>query len=1213
MLSLVLAFLAVLGMRPMSAPDDVARTPSFAGRGQDRQSRLIKAYGRLPLGFEPNVGQSRRGGQATDARGDPVKYLARGRGYSIVLDSSGLAVPGAGTAPFSLRFLHSNREAVVEGEVELPGRSNYFIGNDPSRWRVNIPNYSRVRYRGVYPGVDAVLYGSGRELEWDFIVAPGSDPKGIALAIETGNSKFENRKSGIQNLKFQIDAGGDVVVPLQGGEIRLRKPTVYQELAGVRKQVSGSYVLRGNRQVGFKVGAYDATLPLVIDPVLSYSTFLGGGQSDIGYGVAADSSGNAYVAGSTGSIDFPTLGPAQSANAGNSDAFIAKLAADGSSLVYSTYLGGNGFDRATSIAVDSSGNAYVTGFTASADFPTTSGAFQTKPGGNGDAFIAKLNPSGSSLVYSTYLGGGGTDSGQGIAVDGSGNAFVSGSTASADFPTASALQAANAGATDAFVAKLNAAGSALVYSTYVGGGGADSGLAIALDSSGNAYVAGFTASTNFPVTAGTLQAAAKAGGDAFVFKLDSAGASLLYSTYLGGSGFDRANALAVDSSGNAFVAGFSASTDFPTTAGALKTTAGGNGDAFVTKLNALGTGAVYSTYLGGGDVDEALGVAVDASGNAFLTGYTRSSDFPVLNALQASFGGGTCGGVACLDGFVTELNAAGAALVYSTFLGGSGADVGESVALDSSGNAYVTGSTMSPNFPATAGAFQPTASGGVAAGDVFVTKVAPVDAPAVSLLPVKLSFGDQATNHTSAAKTVTLSNFGSASLAISSINATGDFAQTNACGTSVAAGDGNCSISVTFTPAATGNETGEVDITDNAAGSPHKIVLTGNGVTPAPAITLSPNKLSFSDQSVGTTSALQTVTLTNSGTAELDITNFAVNGEFAQTNNCPAALAEGANCTITVTFTPTATGSRTGSVVVTDNATGSPQSLSLSGNGVAVFSIASDRTSATLGRDAASTTFTISASAPSGFTSSITLSCTGGSPATCAFSPASINIGQTSTLTVSGLTSVTATDSLGITVNGVSGQQTATVGLTVLLGNFLFSASPPLVTVKAGDPADYTLTFAPINGFTSGVSLFCVNEKVLPMPQQTNCSFTPSSVTPDGMNPSTVKMTITTTARSLAPPGARPRPPFPPWIWIVALATLTTATFILKKSPAARATFVAIVLLYSVITCSCNDYFNPIVRGPAPVKGTPAGVFTVVITAKAANLTHTASVNLAVE
>jgi hypothetical protein len=611
-----------------------------------------------------------------------------------------------------MKLVGANPAAPLSGVDELPGKANYFIGNDPKKWRRNVPTYTRVRYEEVYPGIDLEFYGTQQgQLEYDFVVAPGADPRAIRLALAGAE-------------KLELDGRGNLHVALLTDEVRFHKPVLYQEFGGERQEVAGSFNLAGTEQVGFEVGDYDRTRPLIIDPVLAYSTYLGGGGMDHGGDIAVDTAGNTYVVGSTTSTNFPTASPLQGTHGGGSwDVFIAKLNAAGNGLGYSTYLGGNDRDAGGAIAVDAAGNVYVTGDASSTNFPTVD-PLQPNYGGAGsvgfgDAFVAKLNPTGSALVYSTYLGGSGDERGLDIAVDTGGSAYTMGTTESTNFPTVNPLQAANAGSKDAFVAKLNAAGSALVYSTYLGGSGYETfgGGAIAVDAAGNAYLASSTNSSDFP-TANALQSVYGGGsastgfGDAFITKVNATGSALVYSTYLGGNDDDRAYGIAVDATGNAYVTGRVGSTNFPTQSPLQGSHAGGGGDVFVTKLNSAGSALVYSTYLGGADSDYGRGITVDAAGNTYLTGSTYSASFPTAEPLQPTKGGNE-------DAFVAKLNAAGSQLVYSTYLGGSGYDNPNGIVVDSVGNAYVTGITGSINFP-TANAFQASNAG---SNDTFIAKI----------------------------------------------------------------------------------------------------------------------------------------------------------------------------------------------------------------------------------------------------------------------------------------------------------------------------------------------------------------------------------------------------------------------------------------------------------------------------------------------------------
>ena len=656
------------------------------------KAQVQEHYGKLPLRFEANQGQ-------TDSR---VRFLSRGKGYTLFLTPTEAVLALRGREQVvRMQFEGANPNAQITGLEKLPGIVNYFFGQDRTKWRTNIPTYAKVKHNDVYPGIDIAYYGNRRQLEFDFIVAPGAKPNAIKLAVEGAD-------------RLDVDAQGDLVLHVGDRQLRLQKPLVYQAVNGIRQEVSGGYVLTNPHQVSFQVAAYDASRPLIIDPALFYSTYLGGSGDDIGNSIAVDDAGNAYVTGQIDSTNFPTTpGAFHTTSGGGGDAFVTKLNPTGSGLVYSTYLGGIGFDAGLGIAVDTAGNAYVTGGTTSTDFPTTPGAFQPTFGGGEDAFVTKLNPTGSALLYSTYL----RDAfGESIAVDAAGNAYVTGVVLSTNFPTTlGAFQTASGGGSDAFVTKLNLTGSALVYSTYLGGSDFDVARGIAIDAAGNAYVSGFTASTNFPTTLGAFQTTYGGGAlDAFVAKVDPTGSVLVYSTYLGGSDIDGSVGIAVDAAGNAYVTGGTSSTNFPTTPGALQTTFAG---AFVTKLNPAGSGLAYSTYLGGSG-SAGQGVAVDAAGHAYVTGGTDSTFSTTVNAFQPTYGGGP------EDAFVAKLNPTGSALSYSTYLGGSGDNIGYGIALDTlpNPNAYVTGSTSATSFPTTPGAFQAAFGGGP--DDAIVAKIA---------------------------------------------------------------------------------------------------------------------------------------------------------------------------------------------------------------------------------------------------------------------------------------------------------------------------------------------------------------------------------------------------------------------------------------------------------------------------------------------------------
>jgi hypothetical protein len=1090
----------------------------------------------------------------------------------------------------------------MEGADGLPGKANYFIGNDPAKWRTDIPTYARVKYAGVYPGVDLVYYGHQGQLEYDFVVTPGANP---------GKVRF--RVAGAERLA--LNEAGELVMETAAGEVVLRQPLAYQGTGTNRRWVAAKYVRLGKEAFGFEVGKYRHDEALTIDPVLIYSTYLGGSGGDVGYGVGVDSVGNTYVTGVTDSTDFPTVSPIQSSSGGNGDAFVSKLNPGGTALLYSTYLGGSESDSAAAIAVDTKGDAFITGQTNSSNFPTepkatsnsTSSpvAFQPSYGGNGDAFVAELPSTGNALTYSSYLGGSGADFGQGIAVDAAGNAYVTGSTQSPDFPIPTGttpFQSTLAGSSDAFVTEVNFSGTALIYSTYLGGSQADTAQEVQIDSAGNAYVAGYTFSTDFP-TLNPIQSANGGDADAFISELNPTGSALVFSTYYGGNAQDRAFGIALDGSNNIYVAGNTLSTNFPTTSGVFQPSSnyGGDGDAFIVKLNPSGASVSYATLVGGSGVDQANGIVVDSKGDAAIVGFTTSSDFPILNAFQAVLGlngGSTCSSGPCADAFVTQLNPSGSQALLSSFLGGSGADFGQGIAIDSSGDLYLTGSTSSDNFPVVAGGYQGTIGG--VAGNAFVTEVASANSPAIVLSPPKVNFGNEAVSVASSVQTVTVFNLGTAPLTISEIEPpSSDFTDSNNCVGTVAPAGGSCTINVTFTPESTGTVTDEFTITDNAANSPHTLTVTGTGVTQATSVTVSPTTLTFPNTQVSAVSKAQTVTITNTGTSTLDITGITVTGDFTETNTCAAVfnvLNVGQSCSVSLVFAPTASGSRTGSLSVADNATGSPQSVALSGVGQALFSLASNNASISTIIGSTTATFTINASGVNGFTGSITPACP--TTLTCTFSPTAIFAGQSTTLTLSGLSASTP-NPFNFTVTGTSGAQTATVSLTVLLESYALSGTPALDTVVAGAPASYTILVTPLYGFNQQVNLSCSG-----LPSGAICNFANGTPTPNGSSPAMVSLMITTTTQNSSiwkwgAPGRSHPPGFtvlPGVISAICLGLLLGMLALGRrvKSPplvrrlTARPAMIALLLLSLLCLGAC--------RGVYATAPTPSGNYIITIT-----------------
>ena len=696
------------------------------------QAQATTGYGKLPLSFEANRGQ-------VDPR---VNYLAAGQGYKLFLTSNEAVLLMRGRSAETTASATSSilRMALVGGNVAAPaagleslaGKVNYLLGNDPTKWHRDIPTYGKVEYKGVYPGINLVYYGNQQQLEYDFVVAPGIDPSVIKLQF-----------NGPEQLR--LDQAGDLVMTFSSGELRFRRPVAYQGGAQLKQPVTAAYKVSNDNRVSFQFGDYDRSQALIIDPILSYSTFIGGSSGEGANGIAVDNAGNAYIVGATLSTDFPIT--AGAFNPIFTRIFVTKLNRTGSALVYSTYFGAVTqfpLDEAVGITVDGAGQAYITGNTPSPDFPVTANAFDTTcgtdgtcNGGNADAFLSVLNAAGSDLVYSTYLGGSKRDEGGAVTLDSSGKAYITGTTFSSNLSVLNAAQPTCGGGTfapclDAFVARFDttlSGVSSLLYSTYLGGNGDDRGHGIAADSSGNAYVTGETISSNFPTSPGAFDTtcgddglcddinSVSPGPDAFVTKLNATGSTLLYSTYLGANGHDIGNGIAVDSRGEAYVTGLTQSTDFPVGPAAFGPRLRGIEDAFVTVMNATGRPRA-STYLGSNGEDIGAAIAVDAKGNAYVTGTTDFDDFPITPDRVFDFGGGE-------DAFVTKLDRKLAILIYSTYLGGSQDDFATGLAL-SHGFTLVAGSTHSPNFPTTPGAFDRTCgTDGICnddLNDVFVTR-----------------------------------------------------------------------------------------------------------------------------------------------------------------------------------------------------------------------------------------------------------------------------------------------------------------------------------------------------------------------------------------------------------------------------------------------------------------------------------------------------------
>ncbi|MEP7339664.1 MAG: SBBP repeat-containing protein [Acidobacteriota bacterium] len=751
-------WLGVFGL--LALPVDRNTRSISSSPGPSAQTALKANLSQLPLRFEANHGQTH----------DSVRFLSRGQGYTIYLTASETRFELHNNAAnrhsaLGLKLMGASSGAIAEGVEPQSARSNYFIGNDPQQWQTDVPAYAGVRQRGVYNGIDAVFYGNPQQLEYDFVIAPRADPQQIKLAFEGAD-------------RIHIEENGDLVMGINGQQLRMNKPVVYQEAIGTRRNVSGDFAIDNNGAVGFRLGEYDVNQPLVIDPVVDYSTYFGGSGTDIGYGIAVDAQGSVYMTGQTASLNFPLKNAFSAMLSGANDAFVMKLSPNGSSVIFSTYIGGrNPGDKGAGIAVDKAGNIYFAGETNSLNFPTVNAA-QPNFRGNVDAFVAKFNINGNELLYSTTFGGSFFDAAYSIAIDRFDNAYITGRTESANFPTKNPMQATLRGQRDAFVAKFSPDG-ALIYSTYLGGdlppaGSRDdeSGLGIAVDLLENTYITGFTSTPSFPIV-GAVQSTFAGVEDAFVAKLNAAGSGLIYSTFLGGNRADEARAIAVDALGNAYVTGYTFSLDFPM-ANALQRQYGGNVDAFVAKINANGSALLYSTFLGGNGAENTglvsdnipVGsIAVDTLGNAYVTGKTESENFPMVRPLQSSLRGDN-------DIFVAKIDPAGTALVYSTYLGSTftgdnGFDErGLDIAVDSFGTTYLTGQVLKNDF-LTALPAQTNFGGGFS--DAFVCKIsapdivtiAPVSAasfsgPSLASEEIVAAFGANLASGTEIAQTVPL-------------------------------------------------------------------------------------------------------------------------------------------------------------------------------------------------------------------------------------------------------------------------------------------------------------------------------------------------------------------------------------------------------------------------------------------------------------------------
>jgi hypothetical protein len=1093
------------------------------------------------LFFEQNIGQMDRS----------VEFIAHRAQYDLLLSGSGMVFKpkeghgGAGQQPVddgtvALSFGGSSGAAKAEGDERQPTVMNYYVGTDRSRWQSGVPTFARVHYHNVYPGVDLVFYAENDKLEFDFQVAPGSNPGQIRL-----------RTAGA----YALSEDGDLVLDTQS-RIRIRKPRAYQMFDGHESEVAANYVVEDG-EAGVKIGEYDRTRALTIDPVVLYGGYVPvTGQGDLGgpTTVAADAAGNAYLLSALGK-----------------GCVVTKFSSTGALVYQTTYGSAAVFVWCYGIAADTQGNTYISGATEGG-IPTTPGVVQPNYAGNIDAFTAKLTNTGQ-LAYGTYVGGSGADWGYGIAVDTNGNAYLTGSTSSNDFPLANPFQSSLTGQGDAFVTALNPTASAFVYSTYLGGSASTSGSGIAVDGTGEAYVAGSTNSPDFPVK-NTLYSCGNPCGAPFLTKFDSSGSALVYSTYLNPNAYvinGPTVAIAVDQNGSAFVA-----------AGSMNQQPSFWDVSASGTLNFSGVFSISGLFVSG----YSLGVGVDAAGNLYIGAGSVNVPFDTTPDAVGSY---TNSGTLIY-----------AIQIYSLGIYG--------VAGAEAGNVYVSGV---PQYDAGQPFFQ--VNNAQPDTGAILSKISAENAPALGYSPPTIAFGFQPVGVTSPPQTLNLQDAGSATLDLNNIVVTGPgFAPdpgNSTCTTTLAAW-AICTYSVTFTPVNGNPATGAITITDNSLGSPHVIQLTGQGGVPA--VTLNPTSLPFSDTIVGQNSSAMAVTMTNTGHATLTISRISISGDFSETNNCGSSLSAGQNCSISVIFTPTALGARSGAVTIADNASNSPQMVPLSGTGVSALpavtlnppSLSFPDTVVGQSSSAMVVTMTNTGHATLSI-SRISISGDFSESNTCG---ASLNAGQNCSISVIFTPAALGAQSGAVTIgdNASNSPQMIPLSGTGISGSLNLGPAPggsTSATVQAGQPAGYKLSIGGA-GFSGTASLSCTGA-----PTGAACSV-PSGMNINASTATPFNVSVTTTSRTISmlhPGNMRSR-----WLWATSLFCLVILPIGRGKK---QLVFIgrSLPILLLLLICSCGGGSGSSSGSTTNPNGTPAGTYQLTVAAKSGSVSQSIMLTLKVE